>query len=314
MNGDSIDFYKNWKVPTVIISDGAYGVNGFDGDLASADGLSEWYEPHIVEWSKFSTPQTTLWFWCTEQGWASVHNTILKYGWDFKACHIWDKGIGHIAGNVNTKTISHLPIVTEVCVQYVKRPLIRVGGGTMSMKEWLRYEWLRSGLPLRVINSVCEVKDAATRKWFTSSDAWYMPPADAFEKISNYANAYGNRSGAPYFSMDGNRPMTKAEYEKMKPKFHCPVGMTNVWSIPHLCNSERLKNGLKSVHLNQKPLSIMKSIIEMSSDENDVVWEPFGGLCTAAVAATELNRLCYSAEIDACVYSKAVERFNVRLF
>ena len=32
-NGDSLDLYSEWATPTVIISDGPYGVSGFKGDL-----------------------------------------------------------------------------------------------------------------------------------------------------------------------------------------------------------------------------------------------------------------------------------------
>ena len=56
---DSILNYENWAVPTVIVSDGPYGVNGFRGDLFSAKGLDEWYEPHIAAWSKYASPHTT---------------------------------------------------------------------------------------------------------------------------------------------------------------------------------------------------------------------------------------------------------------
>ena len=72
-NGDSLELYQLWDKPTVIMADGPYGVNGFRGDLKTPGGLAEWYEPHIAEWSKKATPQTTLWFWNTEIGWAVVH-------------------------------------------------------------------------------------------------------------------------------------------------------------------------------------------------------------------------------------------------
>ena len=120
--GDSLDFYDEWESPTVIISDGPYGINGYKGDLRTPVGLDEWYEPHIAAWSAKSTAQTTLWFWNTELGWATVHPILIKYGWEFKTCNVWDKGMSHVAGNTNTKTISHLPVVSEVCVQYIKKP------------------------------------------------------------------------------------------------------------------------------------------------------------------------------------------------
>ena len=115
-NDDAINCYSSWDSPTVIISDGPYGVSGFKGDLVSVKGLDEWYEPHIKAWSKMATPVTTLWFLCTEIGWATVHPVLERNGWDYVSCCIWDKGMSHVAGNVNTKTIRHLPIVSEVCV------------------------------------------------------------------------------------------------------------------------------------------------------------------------------------------------------
>lgn len=311
--GDALELYKNWEAPTVIISDGPYGVNGFPGDLVSPIGLDKWYEPHIKKWSELATPLTTLWFWNTEVGWATVHPMLEKYGWTYISCCIWDKGMSHIAGNTNTKTIRHLPVVTEVCVQYVKKPLFHVNEAILSMKEWLRYEWGRTGLPFSKTNEACGVKDAATRKYFTKCHLWYMPPAEAFEKIATYANEHGKEEGKPYFSIDGKEPITKDEWVAMRSKFYCPIGITNVWQVPQLRNRERLKNNQKAIHLNQKPLSLIKRTIEMTSDINDVIWDPFAGLFTTAVASFELDRACYCAEIRQDIFDYGVERVEERL-
>lgn len=309
-HGDAFEFYPLWPTPTVIVCDGPYGINGYPGDLLSPDGLAEWYERHIIEWNKYATPRTTLWFWNTEQGWASVHSTLLRLGWEFKACNIWNKGMSHVAGNTNTKTISHLPIVSEVCVQYVKKPSFAVKDQSMSMKEWLRYEWGRTGLPFSRTNTACGVVDAATRKYFTKCHLWYMPPSEMFEKIVAYANEFGKEDGKPYFSIDGIKPLTKYDWEMLKPVFNCPFGMTNVWDMPQLRNRERLKKEAKAVHLNQKPLNLIRAIIEMSSNETDVIWDPFAGLCTSAIASKELNRNCYCAEIRKEVFDIASERIS----
>lgn len=307
-NEDSLDLYKTWEKPTVIISDGPYGVNGFPGDLNSHVGLAEWYEPHIKQWSEFSTPLTSLWFWNTEIGWATVHPILEKYGWTYVSCCIWDKGMSHVAGNTNTKTIRHLPIVSEVCVQYVRKPYFKVNDIQMTMKEWLRHEWSRTGLPFSKTNDACGVKDAATRKYFTKCHLWYMPPADAFEKIVEYANSNGAESGKPYFSIDGMKSISKSEWEMLRAKFYCPIGVTNVWNEPQLRGKERLKNNQKAIHLNQKPLSLIKRIIEMTSDVGDVIWDPFAGLGTVAVASIALERKCYCSEINTDVYNIAKKR------
>lgn len=307
-SGDALELYKIWKSPVSIISDGPYGVNGYPGDLFSPEKLGEWYEPHVEKWTEMSTPQTTLWFWNTELGWANVHPILVKHGWEFKSCNIWDKGMGHVAGNVNTKTISRLPVVTEVCVQYVKKASFLVDGSTLDMQNWLRYEWKRTGLAFSKTNIACGVKNAASRKYFTNCHLWYMPPADAFEQIVNYANLYGKENGLPYFSIDGSVPLTKSQWEGFKPKFNCPMGLTNVWNLSQLRGNERIKNGNKAVHFNQKPLELISNIIKMSSDEGDVIWDPFGGLFTSAVACYNTNRQCFTSEIRKEMYELATDR------
>lgn len=311
--GDAIDYYDEWERPTVIVSDGPYGVNGYPGDLLTPDGLAEWYEPHIKKWTEHATPLTTLWFWNTEVGWATVHPMLKKHGWEYVSCCVWDKGMSHVAGNVNTKTIRHLPVVTEVCVQYVKKPTFKIGDNELSMKEWLRYEWSRTGLPFRLTNEACGVKNAATRKYFTKCHLWYMPPAEAFEKIAKYANEHGVENGKPYFSINGETPITKNEWAQMRSKFYCPIGVTNVWQVPQLRSRERVKINQKAVHLNQKPLELIERTIETTSDKNDVVWDPFAGLFTTAIASWKLERKCYCAEQTPEVYNFGVNRIQTQL-
>src|SRR5579871_386384 len=154
---DSRTCYAHWPRPTAIVSDGAYGVLGFEGDTSDHLGLPAWYEPHIAAWSRAATPQTTLWFWNSEIGWAAVHPVLERHGWRYVNANLWNKGKGHIAGNVNTASIRRFPVVSEVCVQYVLGA--RVDG--LELREWLRREWTRSGLPLKKANEACGVRDAA---------------------------------------------------------------------------------------------------------------------------------------------------------
>ena len=107
--GDALDAYAGWPAPTAIISDGAYGVRGFHGDTIGAEGLPGWYRPHVEAWSQYAAPATTLWFWNTELGWATVHPLLAASGWDYVQLITWDKGTAHIAGNVNGRTIRRFP-------------------------------------------------------------------------------------------------------------------------------------------------------------------------------------------------------------
>jgi hypothetical protein len=306
--GDVLGMYGEWEPPTAIISDGPYGVAGFPGDPPSPEGLVEWYEPHIQRWSEKATPRTTLWFWNTEIGWATVHPVLAKYGWQYRMGCTWDKGIAHVAGNCNTNSLRKLPIVSELCVQYVKPAVFEVGGRTLSMKQWLRREWKRTGLPFNKANEACGVKDAATRKYLTQCHLWYFPPREAFDGLTAYANVHGDPNGRPYFSLDGVRPIGGDEWERMRSKFHCEVGTTNVWREPAVRGQERIKRGTKSIHANQKPLRLTELLIRLSTDPGDMVWEPFGGLCTGAIASHRLGRMCRAAEILDHFYELAISR------
>ena len=135
-------------------------------------------------------------------------------------------------------------------------------------------------------------------------------------KLRDYANEHGNPDGRPYFS-DEVVEQSSSGIDEMKqrvalrlPKFHCPVGMTNVWSFPHLSGEERVRVNGKNIHPNQKPLAMMDLIVNVSSDEGDVVWEPFGGLFSASLSAVMNNRIAYGAEISSEYYDAGVSRFD----
>lgn len=308
--GDALDNYRNWPSPVVIVSDGPYGLASFPGDPPTPEGLAAWYLPHIKEWSSCSSPLTTLWFWNSEIGWATVHPVLAAHGWKYRSCHIWDKGKSHVAGNANTKTLRKFPVVTEVCVQYVREAEFSVNERNLSMQQWLRHEWARSGLPFHLANEACGVRNAATRKYLTACHLWYYPPVEMFNGLVAFANHHGNPDGRPYFSIDKIKPITGEEWGRMRAKFYCQFGISNVWKEPPVNGTERIKEGSRCTHMNQKPLRILELILKASSDPGDVVWEPFGGLCSVAIASNNTERHCYSSEILSEYYVASIHRLQ----
>ena len=321
--GDVADVYGEWPQPDCLVVDGPYGVGGFFGDPRTPESLADWYRPHIEAWAKSSKLSTTLWFWGTEIGWATVHPVLADFGWEYVQAIHWDKGIGHIAGNVNGKTIRRFPVVNEIVVFYARRSEFPTPDGVVPAREWLLSEWLRSGLPRRRANEACGVKDAATRKYFDQGWLWYPPPAEAMQRLVDYANEHGDRDGRPYYSIDGLSPITGAEWEGLRYRWNHVHGITNVWQHPALRSRERIRNrdgvrhaprvykpkaGIASAHLNQKPIEFMRRILIACTVDGDVIWEPFGGLCSASAAAIELGRIPYAAEIDDDFNALALER------
>jgi DNA modification methylase len=64
------------------------------------------------------------------------------------------------------------------------------------------------------------------------------------------------------------------------------------------------------IHPVQKPLEYIKNLIELSSNEGDVILDPFIGGGTIPVACKELNRNYIGFEKDEGYYNKSIIRIN----
>lgn len=79
------------------------------------------------------------------------------------------------------------------------------------------------------------------------------------------------------------------------------MGTSNFIQIPNIKNK---------LHPTQKPIDLMKVLIENSSNENDIVLDCFMGGGSTGVACLESNRNFIGCEIDKKYYDIAVERIQ----
>jgi site-specific DNA-methyltransferase (adenine-specific) len=89
------------------------------------------------------------------------------------------------------------------------------------------------------------------------------------------------------------------------------TGLGNVWTY-----SAPQFNGVseKQIHPSQKPVMIMERIIRLSSNENDVVLDPFMGSATTGISCKLSNCNFIGFENDGNMYKKAlkrIENFNI---
>lgn len=68
---------------------------------------------------------------------------------------------------------------------------------------------------------------------------------------------------------------------------------------------ERDGKDIPKIHPTQKPVKVLKRLIEIFTDEGDVVIDPCAGSGSTLRAAAELNRNCYGFEIKKDFYNKA---------
>ena len=71
------------------------------------------------------------------------------------------------------------------------------------------------------------------------------------------------------------------------------------------------KNQYQKIHPTQKPVNLLKRLIEIFTDEGDVVIDPCAGSGTTLRAAYELGRNSYGFEIDRNFYKAAKEKMLV---
>lgn len=68
------------------------------------------------------------------------------------------------------------------------------------------------------------------------------------------------------------------------------------------------KNEYPKIHPTQKPVNVLKKLIEIFTDEGDVVIDPVAGSGSTLRACAELNRNCYGFEIKKDFYKLAKEK------
>ncbi len=66
------------------------------------------------------------------------------------------------------------------------------------------------------------------------------------------------------------------------------------------------------IHPTQKPVNVIKRLIEIFTDEGDVIIDPVAGSGTTLRAAAEMNRNAYGFEIDRNFYTQAKEKMLKR--
>ncbi len=71
---------------------------------------------------------------------------------------------------------------------------------------------------------------------------------------------------------------------------------------------DKKEDNIPKIHPTQKPVKVLKKLIEIFTDEGDVVIDPVAGSGTTLRACKELNRSCYGFEIDKNFYKKAKEQ------
>lgn len=95
-------------------------------------------------------------------------------------------------------------------------------------------------------------------------------------------------------------------FRKGKAKKINNCGTSDILNIPN----KKTKIDGKNLHDTEKPIELNRILVENSTNENDIVLDPFMGIGSCGIACKKLNRNFIGIELDEKYYDIACERIN----
>ena len=193
---------------------------------------------------------------------------------------ILNKGMQAVSGRA-TKGYKIFPNVTESILFLYKdsKPYV---------KQFLKQRQLDLGLTSKEINEALGVRSNGGGMWsiYTGKNVCkQLPTEELWHKLEKI--------------LDFEIP-----YDKISQTFNAQIGVTDVWDDINFYGEKG------RFHPTQKPLKLIERLVLASSNEGDVILDPFMGSGTTAVASQNSNRKYIGFEVDDKYYTQAIERLT----
>lgn len=192
---------------------------------------------------------------------------------------IIDKGMRSISGRA-TKKYKIFPNVTESILFIVK-------DNKKFVKPFLKDRQAALNLTAKQINEALGVKSNGGGMWsiYTGKNVCeQFPTEEVWNKLSQILDF-------------------KCPYKKVAQTFNPQMGFTDVWTDIDFYKEER-------IHPTQKPLRLIRRLIEASSNEDDLVLDPFSGSASTLIGCIQLNRHYIGIELNEDYYNSGLKRIK----
>lgn len=192
---------------------------------------------------------------------------------------ILDKGLRAVSGRA-TKKYRIFPNVTESILFIVK-------DNKKFIKPFLKEKQTALNLSAKEINEALGVKSNGGGMWsiYTGNNVCeQFPTKELWDKLSQILQ----------FDLP---------YKKVAQTFNPQMGYTDVWTDIDFYKEKHL-------HPTQKPLKLMRRLICASSNEGDIVLDPFSGVGSTQISCIQLNRHYIGIELDENYYQIGVNRIK----
>jgi len=289
------------------VVDGPYNMRKVEWDkFASWEDFRAFYRPLWEELSRVLRDNCSLYIFGTFEGLAALKQDLdaLGGGWRFGSAITLDKG--PVWKQVSNSQARTWPSCAEYLLCYHRERVdisaLAWNGVTRednTIRAYLNAERERAGVSKLDCNVACGFSPTAggmaSRHYFSASQ-WQLPTREHYLALRDLFNARGNGSG-PYLRREYE--YLRREYEDLRYVFNPAKGVTDVWDVPICAGAERVQVNGQTAHVAQKPLAVIRRIVEASSNPGDVVIDPMCGTGTVAVACEELGRQWLCCEQDA---------------
>ncbi len=194
---------------------------------------------------------------------------------------ILNKGIQAVSGRA-TKNYKMFPNVTESILFLYKdsKPYV---------KQFLKNRQKELGYTAKYINEKLGVKSNGGGMWsiYTGKNVCkQLPTKQLWDKLQSI--------------LDFDIP-----YSKICQTFNPQMGITDVWDDINFYGEKG------RFHATQKPLNLIERLVFTSSNDEDIVLDPFMGSGTTAVASKKHNRYYIGFENNEDYYNKSLERLCI---
>jgi|SRR3989344_6104483 len=252
----------------------------WDYQWRTESDYAKWCFEWFKELSRVTKLSGSLYLFGYMRNLVYLYKDILDLGFIFRQQIILDKGIQALGGRA-TRGYKMFPNVTESLLFFIfdSKPFI---------KQMLKARQQELGLSALEINKCLGVK-------INGGGVWSLYTGDNILAQVPTKEMWGRLQEALEF---------EHPYENFAQTFNIEMGITDVWRDLDFYREDRY-------HPTQKPIELIKRIINASTNEGMVVLDPFLGAGSTALASIELNRRFIGIELEPKYVEAAHKRINL---
>ena len=251
----------------------------WDNNWKTLNEYLEWMEEIIKELERVAKYSCSLWLFGYPYQLGYLIPIFEKYGFTYRQHITIDKGMRSVAGRTSNK-LKMFPTATEYLVYFHKE-------SRHIIKSFLQDKQKEINISSKDINEHLGKASNGGGTWSSIAgkkklDIQYPTKVD-WEKLEEL---FGN------FNIN---------YDDYVYKFKLETGVTDVWK-----DIDFYDRTYEKMHPTQKPYKLIERLINCSTDENDIVLDPFIGSGMTALVCKNKKINFYGCELSKEYYKKSL--------